>query len=198
MSRFIETIQFSNGELQNLKYHNNRFNNCRREFFGIKKNIDLGEIIKAESFITTKTYRITVLFSENIDNISSIEYKRKPINSLKFVESPADFDYSHKYADRSEIERLLLHKQGCDDIIILKNNLITDISFANIVFYDGSKYLTPALPLLKGTKRQKLIDEKRLSEVEIRKNDIHLFKYCGIINAMLDAEDYKIEMRNIF
>lgn len=197
MSRFIETIQFKNGSLQNLKFHNRRFNNCRKFFYGSEDAIDLQKFIDSSSLQNNKTYKITVSYSNTIDKISIIEYKKKIIKHLKMVEASPDFDYSYKYADRSGLEQLLLRRESCDDIIILKNKLITDISFANLVFYDGSQYLTPASPLLKGTKREKLIEEKILREEEIYVSDLHLFKFCGIINAMLEPEDYKIEIGNI-
>jgi len=181
-----------------LKFHNRRFNNCRKDFYGTEDAIDLSKFIDSSSLLVDRTYKITFTYSNTIDKISVIEYKKKIIKHLKMVETVPDFDYSYKYADRSKIEKLLLKKENCDDIIILKNNLITDISFANLIFYDGSQYLTPATPLLKGTKREKLIEEKILREEEIYVSDLHLFKFCGIINAMLEPEDYKIDMKEIY
>ncbi|MCF8381475.1 MAG: aminotransferase class IV [Bacteroidales bacterium] len=198
MSQFIETIQYKNGSLQNLKFHNKRFNSCRKTFYGSDEAFDLQELIDTSSFFKDKTYRITVFYSENIDEIRSIEYKKKTIGSLKIVEVPDDFNYSHKYADRSAIDRLLIMRESCDDIIMVRNNLITDISYANLVFYDGSKFITPASPLLKGTKREKLLEEKAMVEEEIKLSDLHLFKYYGIINAMLELDDYRIEMKGIY
>ena len=144
MSRFIETLQFKNGSLKNLKFHNRRFNACRKDFYENEEAIDLGKFINTSSLLTGKTYRITISYSNTIDKISIIEYKKKIIHSLKIVEADPEFDYSCKFADRSEIEGLLKKKGSCDDIIIIKNKLITDISFANLVFYDGNKYFTPA------------------------------------------------------
>lgn len=198
MSLFIESIQFKNGNLQNLEFHNKRFNKSRKDLFGIEKEDNLIDIIDTSKLFSNKTYRITVSYSENIDKIITIYYTKKIINSLKIVEASPYFDYSYKYADRSGIEKLLSKKGSCDDIIIVKDKLISDISFANLVFYDGAKYYTPSSPLLKGTKREKLILEGEISEEEISVNDLYLFKYCGIINAMLELRDYKIEIRKIF
>ena len=197
MSRFIETIAFKNGTLSNIELHNKRFNNTRMDFYTNVEELDLRKFLDTSSLLNETTYKITVSYSETINKISIIEYQKKTINSLKIVEAEADFEYSYKYADRSVIERLLSKKESCDDILIVKNNLITDISFANIVLYDGSKYFTPSSPLLKGTKREKLIQEKLLTEEEIRVGDLHLFKYCGIINAMLELSDYRIEINKI-
>ena len=79
-------------------------------------------------------------------------------------------------ADRTEINKLYHQKGNFDDILIVKNNLITYTSICNIVLYDGTKYYTPALPLLKGTMRQCLIDKRIIFEDEINLNNIKLFK----------------------
>jgi len=197
MSRFIETLQFKNGSLQNLKCHNRRFNHCRKDNYGIEEAVDLRKLIDASSLLNNITYKITISYSETINDVSIIEYHKKTINTLKIVEASPDFDYSYKYSNRREINQLLLKKESCDDIIILKNKLITDISFANIVFYDGNKYFTPASPLLKGTKREELLEKQMISIEEIYVKDLQLFKYCHIINAMLELEDYRIEIGKI-
>ena len=89
-------------------------------------------------------------------------------------------------------------KNNCDDILIIKNNKITDTSFTNIAFYDGIKWVTPAFPLLKGTKRQKLIDENKIIEVDILLSDLNKFKKAILFNSMLDLEDQMyIEIDNI-
>lgn len=198
MSRFIETIEFKNGILSNIELHNKRFNKTRMDFYTNIEELDLREFLDTSSLNINSTYKLTISYSETIDKISIIEYHKKIINCLKIVEAEPKFDYSYKYADRSGIERLLSKKENCDDILIIRNNLITDISFANIVFFDGSKYFTPSLPLFKGTKREKLIQEKLLSEEEIRVGDLHLFKYFGIINAMLELGDYRVEIGRIY
>ena len=100
-----------------------------------------------------------------------------------------DLDYSLKYADRTEINKLREKRGGCDDILIIKNGFVTDTSYANIIFWDGEKWLTPSTPLLKGTKRQKLIDEGKIIPAEIREEDIPKFKKAKIINSMIDIED---------
>ena len=84
------------------------------------------------------------------------------------------------------------------DILIIKNKEITDTSYANIAFWDGSKWLTPANPLLSGVKRQFLMNRGSIFPADIRLNDLHLFKHAVMINAMLDLEDSPvIDLRNI-
>ena len=63
---------------------------------------------------------------------------------------------------------MFLIRQDKDDILIVKNGLLTDTSIANIALYDGNDWYTPLHPLLKGTKRAELLDKGVLKEKEIK------------------------------
>ncbi len=124
-------------------------------------------------------------------------YQKKLIKKIKILENN-HINYQYKFEDRTELN-LMLNKSNADEIIIVKNGLITDASFANIVLSDGSIYLTPSTPLLKGTKRARLLDEGLIKEEELKKNDLRKFKYIYFINALLDIEEEnKIEIERIF
>ena len=107
-------------------------------------------------------------------------------------------DYSHKYINRKRLEKLFSQKGNCDDILIVKNGLITDTSFANILFYNGIEWLSPANPLLKGTQRQFLLETEQIITAEIRPSDLKYFKKARLVNAMMRFEDeVDIEMKAI-
>src|SRR5690606_14853325 len=84
-------------------------------------------------------------------------YEVRAVTSLKIIHDDT-IDYSLKYEDRSSIDNLFAKRNNCDDILIIKNGFVTDASYSNIAFYDGSRWITPAQPLLKGTMRQHLLD----------------------------------------
>jgi 4-amino-4-deoxychorismate lyase len=86
-------------------------------------------------------------------------------------------------------DNLLAKKENCDDILIINNGRVTDTSYCNVVFSDGEKFLTSSTPLLRGTKREKLIREKIIKEEEITLKDLRLFKKAILINAMIDIDD---------
>ena len=46
-------------------------------------------------------------------------------------------------SNRKNLEKLFLKKDDADDIIIVKNNFITDTSIANIALYNGGNWHTP-------------------------------------------------------
>ena len=196
MYLLIETIKIKDNEIYNIDYHNLRINNTRRDLFNCKDFIDLSKFIKIPGN-SIDTIKCRVIYNKEILNIEYAKYQKRIIKSLKIVKSD-DIDYQYKYKDRSKIEKLLKLKNNCDDILIVKNNRITDTSFTNIAFYNGTKWLTPTHPLLKGTKRQKLIDENKIIEADIFINDLQKFQKAILFNSMLDLEEEMyIEIDNI-
>ena len=79
----------------------------------------------------------------------------------------------------------MFSKRGlCDDIIIVKNGNLTDSSYSNLAFNDGSKWITPSTPLLTGTRRGQLIESGELYEEELKVSDLKYFHSCSLINAL--------------
>jgi 4-amino-4-deoxychorismate lyase len=89
-------------------------------------------------------------------------------------------------------------RQECDDILIVKRGHVTDCSFSNIIFRRGNHWYTPWSALLKGTQRQRLIEENKLIEEEIRLKDIRSFDTFKLINAMLEDSGAELPVSNIF
>ncbi len=179
----IETIRTRNRHLENIKWHNERFNKTRKYLFGINEIIDLKIIIKIPSDLPRNVHKCRILYDKKIRKIEFIPYQKKIIKNIKLVMAN-NIDYDFKYADRSYLQDLL-NKSNADEIIIVKNGLITDASYANLCFFDGEKWLTPATPLLAGTRRAKLIYENKIHEKDIRLSDLRFFKKIKLINAMM-------------
>jgi 4-amino-4-deoxychorismate lyase len=83
----------------------------------------------------------------------------------------------------------LAQKDDCDEILITRNGLITDTSYSNVVFGQGEQYFTPESTLLNGTKRQKLLQEGKITEKRIDRNSLIEYDRIYLINAMLDITD---------
>ncbi len=197
MCRLLETIKIKNNKIYNIAYHNNRMNNTRKELFSCSNFIDLLEYIEIPKKYSNDTVKCRVVYNKNIIKVEYFKYKKRIINTLKLIYSDT-IDYKYKYENRTEINNLLKLKKGCDDILIIKNNKITDTSFTNIAFYNGLKWITPSKPLLKGTKRQKLINENKIIEAELFLNDLTKFQNAILFNSLLDFEDEMfIEIHNI-
>jgi 4-amino-4-deoxychorismate lyase len=110
-------------------------------------------------------------------------YLPKKIQRLQIVS--ADIDYNYKYADRKILETLLKRYPSADDVLIEKKGYLTDTTIANIAFYDGTTWLTPKIPLLEGTVRARLLNEKLLTTADIKKEDIGSFTHVALMNAMI-------------
>ena len=93
--------------------------------------------------------------------------------------------YNYKYAKRTTFDTLLNNHPDADEILIEKEGFLTDTSIANIAFYDGTHWFTPKNPLLEGTTRARLLDEKFLHTREIRRSDIPHYTHVALMNAMI-------------
>ena len=123
-----------------------------------------------------------------VHKVEIVRAARRNIRSLQCV-SADDFDYSHKFADRSRFD-LLNQNIQTDDILIVKNGFLTDTTYANIVFMDKSgHFFTPSTPLLAGTKRAQLLAENKIEAVDLRVNDMSKFVEARLINATTDLEN---------
>jgi 4-amino-4-deoxychorismate lyase len=187
MCQLLETIRVEKGTIQNIEFHNHRFNKARKELFGIDQDIDLKDIIPTRPLSHHITYKCRIIYSTDIQRIEFQPYQPKIIRSLQIVEANT-LDYSFKYADRSVFSDLL-SQTGTDEILIVQNGFITDTSYSNVAFRSNNRWITPSTFLLNGTKRQSLIQDGDLVVDEIKLSDLRHFKSMKLINAMLDLED---------
>ena len=180
MPLILETIKIENAEVFNLDYHQKRFDQTRRDLFHTNNRIDLSSLINIPS---NGLYRCRVVYDSHIQSITYIPYQPKSIQKLKVISS--DISYAYKYADREFFNTLLKHYQYYDEIIIEKAGYITDCTIANLAFYNGERWLTPETPLLKGTMREKLLDENFLLPAAIKKEDLPHYSHVALMNAMI-------------
>jgi len=188
MSRFFETVCIKNGIPQHLEWHERRMNLARREFFREVKPIVLEKAIEVPGAFLTGVVRCNIHYDEEVKQVSFKKYEKRVIMSLKLVWDP-DIDYHLKFTDRSVLESLFKLRRPCDEIVIVKNGLITDTSVSNLIFLCGNIWFTPATPLLEGTCRNRLLYEGRITARDIRVNDLNLFNCCKLINAMRDPDE---------
>ena len=179
-SLLLETIKIEEGKIHNLSYHQDRCDQSRQTLFQSTDILDLASVIQPPQ---AGLYRCRILYGEKLHSIEYIPYVPKEINSLKIV--PSNIDYALKYANRDALNTLLESNKEVDEVIIEKEGYLTDITIANIAFYDGEQWFTPENPLLKGTMRAKLINEGVLQQRKIKKEDLNHYTQVALINAML-------------
>jgi 4-amino-4-deoxychorismate lyase len=187
MFQLFETIKCNNGKLFNIEWHNRRFNNARKTCFNIENEIDLNKTVSIPENAKSGLFRCRITYSKNIDKIEFIPHQFREIKNLKLVEDNS-IDYRFKYSNRKTLDNLFAKRGNCDDILIIKNGLVTDTSTANIIFYDGKKWWTPDSPLLRGTQRAKLLSEKKIFKCRITLDNLNKFEKIGLINAMWDFD----------
>lgn len=198
MCLLLETIKIVEHKLINLEYHQQRVNRSIRDLFNKNARINLYEEIKVPGHLGEGLYKCRVIYNLEIKKVEFFPYKQPEITTLKIV-TCNDLDYSYKFENRQAITKLLKIKGRCDDILILKNDLITDTSFCNIIFSDGNNWITPSKPLLKGTQREYLLAKGIVSEAKIKSSDIYNFNSFKLINAMIDFEaSQTLPVTNIF
>jgi 4-amino-4-deoxychorismate lyase len=189
MSLLVETIKIENGKALNISLHNDRMIRTLYMVFGITCNYRLEEIVKVPETASVGIFKCRVIYDDRSVNIDFLPYSVKKVNSLKIV-SGDEVCYPYKYADRTKINSLYEMRGECDDIIIIKNRMVTDSSYANLIFRDiNGEWTTPVNYLLPGTKRAFLLKEKLISEQKISLADIGKYTEVRLINAMIDIED---------
>jgi 4-amino-4-deoxychorismate lyase len=184
--RFFETIKIEDGEILNLKYHNLRLNKTINEIYDKKSDLDLKEFINVPDL---KSYRCKVIYDQEIRSVELTEYKERNFNSFKFIHS--NIEYRYKSVDREELNNLFEQRGSYDDIIIVKDGLICDTTIANIAIYDGLKWFTPKKPLLFGTQRAKLLENKIITEKDIKIKDFKNMVSFAIMNALIGFKQIK-------
>lgn len=196
MFPLLESIRLENGNFHRLSYHQQRMDRSVKELSGQKNSISLFESLKKYNPPKIGLYKCRVVYTTQIESVEFIPYSIKPVNSLKVVYGQ-EIEYVHKYHDRNTIGTLFNQRQFCDDILIIKNGLVTDSSYSNIIFYDGVNWITPDTPLLKGTMRQFLLDTAEIKSAPVRVQDIPSFKTFRLINAMLAFDGPEIDVSKI-
>ncbi|PZP40799.1 MAG: hypothetical protein DI598_19080, partial [Pseudopedobacter saltans] len=98
-------------------------------------------------------------------------------------------DYSFKYLDRTDLDKMKLPFDQNEEIIIIKEGLLTDTTFTNIAFYNGIRWETPESPLLEGTQRAFLLEQNIIHPATIHKNELGHYSTIRLFNAMVDWDD---------
>lgn len=182
MYRLLETIRVEDGEALHLDYHQKRIDKSTKGLF-------IQDVIKKQVLPNKGCFKLRCVYTVNgVEEITITPYIKHKISTFRIVNDNL-ITYSYKYENRSPINRLFQLRNGCDDIIIVKNGFVTDSSFANIVLHDGEKWITPNTPLLEGTCRDRLIHDGAITEEPIGKSKLYSCHRLVLINAMLSFDE---------
>jgi 4-amino-4-deoxychorismate lyase len=184
---FFESIKIIDGTICNTELHLARINRTLKTYKPLHAQME-NLIFEIPEMYKVGLVKCKITYDFKIQNIEFKHYQKKIITHYTIVKDDK-MSYAFKFLDRSQID---FHKQQVNDnteIIITKNGLVTDASYANICFWTGREWHTPKYPLLRGTKRTQLIAEKKIFEKNILLEDIKNYKQLCFINALLDLEE---------
>ncbi len=194
---FLESIRAHKHLFENLALHQARVNSVFAAYFPLLPVIDLFSL-QIPANLGEGLYKCRIIYAEKIEQLEFVPYQIKPIRSLRLVEGN-HIAYCHKFAEREALLALYQQRNAADDVLILKNGLLTDTSYGNIAFWNGEQWLTPEFPLLEGTQRAKLIHLKVIFPQEISPKDFPRFQRFKIFNALRVWEEVEeVSIENIF
>lgn len=185
MFPLFETICIDNGRLQNLEWHQRRYWNSFRTMYGESPSGSIADNIVVPEEYCSGMYKLRISYNKKSTNVEYQRYSIKKISTLQLTEDN-EICYDLKYSNRNRLEDLFGNRNDCDDILIVKNGVITDSSYCNIVLFDGNDWVTPSSPLLKGTARERLLEQKIIREGDIRPKDLVKYICFKLVNAMRD------------
>jgi 4-amino-4-deoxychorismate lyase len=187
MFQFIESIKVEDQEIFLLEFHQKRVDHTFAHF-GKEGSLDLAKIYKHLEHDEDGLFKLRIVYDlDKKIRTQMIPYAIPEIQDFQLVENNT-YDYSFKFEDRKELEKMKM-KSRAEEIIIIKNNHITDTSYSNLLFLKGKDWYTPSTYLLNGVQRQHLLKTKKIKETEINIQNIKQFSHFQIINAMNDFSE---------
>ena len=196
MCRFFESIKLQDGEFNHLNLHQERVKKAMADFYPKLKVIDLAEFLQQTSFPVEGIYKCRIVFDSEVRQVEFVKYVKREIRSLRLVEINIK-SLPYKLEDRSEIAAAMVQRGDCDDVLLVKDKLITDTSFSNIAFFDGKKWFTPRIPLIFGVNRSHLLKQGALIEKDITPNDLLNFQRVALFNAMNEFGSIELNISSI-
>lgn len=195
MCLLFETIRIADGTACNLDLHQDRLNRSRRMLYGLTDELRLSDYISIPEECRSGLFRCRVVYGPKVETTEFLPYSPADVRTLRLVDA-GTLTYELKYTDRSGLTGLI-DRDLADDILIVREECITDSSYANLVFTDGHRWVTPDTPLLAGTMRERLLLDGLIKAERITVGTFGQFTRFRLINAMLGFEAPLLPVSNI-
>lgn len=177
----FETLAIINGKVQNLHFHQQRYQFAMKNYFLCDEYSQLRDIIVIPKDYQTGLVRCRIDYNQSEFKLSFYHYNRKKITAYQCVRVK-DFDYAFKYSDREQFA--LLDKKHADEVIIINNGFVSDCTIGNLLFLKQGKWYTPDSYLLKGTQLSLLLSIEQIACIQIKQDDLFSFEKIMMINAL--------------
>jgi 4-amino-4-deoxychorismate lyase len=197
MYPLFESACIENSQIKNEQYHESRFRKSYMQQYKTHPSYSLFDGIHLTNLDNTLKYKVRIGYKQNGTRYSISEYENSIPTTLKLVNDET-ISYAIKRNNRKKLNLLFKQKGDFEDVLIVKNGLITDASYSNILLNDGKQIVTPSTPLLEGTCRARLLDENKITEKRISEADLQNFESFQLVNALNDFDETRwIPISNI-
>lgn len=189
---YIETIRLFYGCCSDLRYHRNRVLSSV-DNTSVWTEIEHAVKLIVERYKNNALVKCSITYDNaGISDVICTDYNRRCIKALVPVEAHY-IDYSLKYADRTELDALKRNLRPYEEPVIVKDGLITDTTFSNVVFEDeNGRLFTPKVPLLCGTMRERLLDLGLVNLLDISVEELQRYRKVHLVNAMNGLGEFVI------
>lgn len=196
MYRLVESICVENKRLLHTALHQTRLAKTMLELFDTRLNESLESFIQLPEQLDSARHKCRLTWNPDEGFLYTIvPYRQRKITSVKLL-TLNEIEYAYKTDRRQQLDAAFSMRGPCDDVLIVKNNCLTDAWASNIILFDGCHWLTPDTPLLNGIQRAHLLNEGIIREARITTDSLYKFQKIKLINAMVDfdrAEEISIE-----
>ena len=193
MCLFVEAIKINNGVIYRLKYHQKRINATFEQFFPDEEPINLFNELSQILIPQGGIYKCRIVYCNYVESIELSPYLIRDINTLKLVETEIQSQL-FKFENRSNYKSAFEQRGYCDDILLVKEGLLTDTSYSNIALYNGENWFTPRIPLLYGTNRAELLEKAKIFEKDIRVDELECYQKIALFNAMVEFGEIVLDI----
>ena len=125
-----------------------------------------------------------VVYDAEIRQVEYALYEPRRIERLRLIDG-GEIDYTYKSTDRSALNALFEQRGAASDVLIVKEDRITDTTIGNVALLSIAGWLTPEYPLLCGTQRASLLAKGLLHPADICVSELSDFSSICIFNAMV-------------
>ncbi len=195
MYLLIESIWIIDGRVPLLLEHQQRLDESYKAMF--LKNCPFLLINLLDIPSQNGEYKCRFLYNENDYFVEYISYHRSNIKKVSVVTIDESTNYHLKTIERSKLTEAFDKRNGCDEIVMIKENKITDGYYYNLVFEKEGKYFTSKTPLLNGVMRRKLLAENKITAINISLDDIAHYEKIHYINAMNPLGYQTVDLKDV-
>src|ERR1035437_1175243 len=139
MCLFFESIKLNDGVFYRLKQHQERVNKAFEACYPDEDSISVFESLNQFVIPQEGPYKCRMVYDSDLISLEIVPYVRREVKSLRLVNTDME-SYPYKLEDRTEFHAAFAKRGECDDVLLVKQGLLTDTSYSNIALFDGKDW----------------------------------------------------------